>query len=46
LAKDRDATETDEGYQLREPTEAYLPHFEPEKGDIGLKIPIFGTLLI
>jgi len=35
LAKGRDATEADAGYQLREPTESYLPHFEDEKGDIG-----------
>lgn len=35
LAKGRDVTETDEGYQLREPIEAYWPHFEAEKGDIG-----------
>ena len=30
-----DATETDEGYQLREPAESYLPLFEAEKSDIG-----------
>lgn len=35
LAKGRDVTETDKGYQLREPIEAYLPHFEGEKGNIG-----------
>ena len=35
LAKGRDVTETDGGYQLREATESYLPHFEAEKGDIG-----------
>lgn len=35
LAQGRDATETDEGYQLRESTEVYLPHFDAEKGDIG-----------
>jgi putative transposase len=35
LAKGRDVTETDGGYQLRESTEPYLPHFEAEKGDIG-----------
>lgn len=35
LAKGRDVTETEKGYQLREPTEAYLPHFEGEKGNIG-----------
>lgn len=35
LAKGRDTVETAEGWQLREPTEAYMPHFEAGKGDIG-----------
>jgi putative transposase len=35
LAQGRDAKETDEGYQLREPIEAYSPHLEAKKGDIG-----------
>lgn len=35
LVKGRDATETAEGYQLRDPAEYYMPHFEAEKGGMG-----------
>ncbi len=34
LARGRDATETDTGFQLREPVESYMHHFEVEKSDI------------
>lgn len=37
LAKGREARETGEDYQLREPAESYLPHFKAEKSDIGGK---------
>jgi len=35
LVKGRMATETDGGYQLREPANSYMHHFEPQKGNIG-----------
>ncbi len=44
LAKGRDATETDEGYQLRESAEPYLAHFEAEKSDMGPENTYFGNI--
>jgi hypothetical protein len=35
LAKGRDVTVTDAGYQLREPVNSYMHHYEAEKGNIG-----------
>lgn len=34
LAKGRKATETEDGYQLREPENSYMHHFDAQKGDI------------
>lgn len=34
LAKGRKATETDAGYQLREPANSYMNHFDAQKSDI------------
>jgi len=46
LVRGRKVKKIGEGYQLREPSIPYGDHFEVEKGDIGLKTPIFGTIAV
>lgn len=44
LAKGKDVAETNDGYQLREPTNSYMHHFQAQKGDIGPENTFFWNI--
>jgi putative transposase len=46
LAKGRNATKTDTGYQLREPATSYTHHFDSQKDDIELENAYFWNINI